>query len=67
MPLTRTHAVLVRQEEERMMCEGCRNNQHYLCGMQTWCTCDCAGPDSVCFLEIDPLDCAREDEDEDDA
>lgn len=26
-----------------MMCEGCTNEQHYFCGMQTWCECPCDG------------------------
>jgi hypothetical protein len=39
-----------------MMCEGCSDNHHELCGMQTWCTCDCAGPESAFFPDFDPLD-----------
>lgn len=26
-----------------MMCQACENNEHYLCGMQTWCECECDG------------------------
>lgn len=37
-----------------MKCEACENEQHELCGMQTWCECDCAGPDGIyvdgCFI-----------------
>ena len=28
-----------------MMCEACERNEHWNCGMQTWCSCDCEGPD----------------------
>ena len=28
-----------------MMCEACERDEHWLCGMQTWCECDCFGPD----------------------
>lgn len=37
-----------------MMCEGCTDGRHWDCGMQTWCQCDCAGPDGFYFDEIDP-------------
>ena len=30
-----------------MKCQACEDGQHYLCGMQTWCDCDCAGPDEA--------------------
>lgn len=30
-----------------MMCEACKRGQHWLCGMQTWCECDCDGPDGI--------------------
>ena len=30
-----------------MMCEACERGDHEQCGMQTWCRCDCAGPDGV--------------------
>lgn len=23
------------------MCEGCTEGEHWRCGMQTWCACDC--------------------------
>ena len=29
------------------MCHACEEGLHYLCGMQTWCECDCAGPDEA--------------------
>lgn len=35
-----------------MMCEGCERGEHYLCGMQTWCECDCDGPDG-CYIPFD--------------
>lgn len=38
-----------------MMCEGCANDRHDLCGMQTWCTCDCAGPDGLYLDDGDGL------------
>ena len=28
-----------------MLCEACERGDHEQCGMQTWCTCDCEGPD----------------------
>lgn len=30
-----------------MLCQACEEGLHYMCGMQTWCECDCAGPDEV--------------------
>jgi hypothetical protein len=30
-----------------MMCEACERGDHELCGMQTWCECDCPGADDV--------------------
>ena len=32
-----------------MMCEACERDEHWLCGMQTWCECDCDGPDGIYF------------------
>lgn len=26
-----------------MKCQACEEGFHYLCGMQTWCECDCDG------------------------
>jgi hypothetical protein len=26
-----------------VMCEGCTAEEHWRCGMQTWCQCDCDG------------------------
>jgi hypothetical protein len=26
------------------MCEACTRDEHWNCGMQTWCECDCPGP-----------------------
>ena len=26
-----------------MMCEGCTADEHWRCGMQTWCECECDG------------------------
>lgn len=25
------------------MCEGCTADEHWRCGMQTWCECECDG------------------------
>jgi len=36
-----------------MLCEGCSEDHHERCGMQTWCTCDCAGPDGL-YVDPDP-------------
>lgn len=30
-----------------MKCEACERDDHFNCGMQTWCECDCAGPDGI--------------------
>lgn len=46
------------------MCEGCTNSQHFLCGMQTWCECECDGsvewglndPDPDAGFECEPID-----------
>jgi len=38
------------------MCEGCTNEQHYLCGMQTWCECECDGSTDWGLNEIDPYE-----------
>ncbi len=27
------------------MCSACEGGRHWDCGMQTWCTCECSGPD----------------------
>lgn len=34
-----------------MKCEACEQGNHINCGMQTWCECECDGPDSI---EFDP-------------
>lgn len=28
-------------------CEACERGEHWNCGMQTWCECECDGPDGV--------------------
>lgn len=63
------------------MCQACQEGRHWDCGMQTWCECDCAGPegdypeefeddhgDSEWYAEEDyyPWDEDCEDEDDDD-
>ena len=35
-----------------MMCDACERGDHLDCGMQTWCECDCAGPDGLDFAGI---------------
>jgi hypothetical protein len=30
-----------------MKCEACERDDHENCGMQTWCECDCVGPDAI--------------------
>jgi len=44
-----------------MKCEACERGDHLNCGMQTWCECDCAGPEGIDFGD-DPMasDIARE-------
>lgn len=37
-----------------MTCQGCTEGQHFLCGMQTWCECDCDGSTDYGAYEIDP-------------
>lgn len=29
------------------VCEACARQDHDNCGMQTWCECDCAGPEAI--------------------
>lgn len=36
------------------MCEACTRGECWDCGMQTWCQCDCAGPDG-CYA-FDPAE-----------
>ena len=41
---------------EPRMCEGCEAGEHWRCGMQTWCECDCPGfPDAGDYFP-DPFD-----------
>lgn len=35
------------------MCEACTEGHHWNCGMQTWCQCDCPGPEGI-YLDDDP-------------
>ena len=37
-----------------MMCQACAEDHHELCGMQTWCQCDCEGPEGV-YYNDDPM------------
>jgi len=30
-----------------MMCEACERGDHFDCGMQTWCECECPGPHGI--------------------
>jgi len=39
---------------EPIMCEGCTVDEHWRCGMQTWCECDCDGSTDWGVFEIDP-------------
>lgn len=36
------------------MCEGCTDGRHWDCGMQTWCQCDCPGPEGMYLDPDDP-------------
>lgn len=36
-----------------MICEACERGDCEQCGMQTWCECDCQGPDGIYI----PHDC----------
>ena len=38
-----------------MMCEACERGDHDQCGMQTWCECDCFGPDGVYLPDEGPV------------
>jgi hypothetical protein len=42
-----------------MKCEACERGDHHDCGMQTWCECDCDGPESIDFKPL-PLPFERE-------
>ena len=46
-----------------MMCEACKRDEHWNCGMQTWCECDCAGPDGCYELPPDPYEISEVGED----
>ncbi len=35
------------ESEEPEMCQACERGECWDCGMQTWCKCDCPGPDGV--------------------
>lgn len=37
-----------------MKCSACERGDHQNCGMQTWCDCECEGPDGIDFGDIDP-------------
>ena len=37
-----------------MTCDACSRGDHHNCGLQTWCECDCEGPDG--FYLDHPLD-----------
>lgn len=43
-----------------MKCEACERGDHMNCGMQTWCECDCEGPDGIDFGDPMDADIARE-------
>ena len=30
----------------KQLCEACEHDEHWSCGMQTWCECDCDGPET---------------------
>ena len=34
-------------------CEACDEGRHWDCGMQTWCECECPGPEGIYFDEHD--------------
>lgn len=42
------------------MCQGCTEGLHWLCGMQTWCECDCDGPDGF-YGDSDPYELTDQD------
>jgi hypothetical protein len=39
---------------EPVMCEGCTADEHWRCGLQTWCECECDGSVDWGMHEIDP-------------
>jgi hypothetical protein len=39
-----------------MKCEACERGDCHECGMQTWCECDCGGPDDVGMPPNDPYE-----------
>jgi len=48
-----------------MICEGCEANEHWRCGMQTWCECPCDGSIDYGAWEPDPYKGQLVDRDED--
>lgn len=47
-----------------MLCEACSQGRHWDCGMQTWCECECDGPDG--YYGLEPYE-ERSDEEEESA
>jgi len=45
-----------------MMCIACSDENHYQCGMQTWCECDCDGSPDWGAYNPDPYDDAYRNE-----
>jgi len=39
-----------------LVCAACEMGHHHLCGMQTWCSCDCGGPDDAGLPDFDTYD-----------
>lgn len=44
------------------MCEACERGDHYNCGLQTWCQCECEGPYGVYWDEWDDPELAPDNE-----
>lgn len=42
-----------------MMCQACEEGRHEGCGMQTWCSCDCPGPDGHYTDDWQENSCSR--------
>jgi len=45
-----------------MMCEGCTAEEHWRCGMQTWCECECDGSPDWALFDPESDECERVDE-----
>lgn len=49
-----------------MMCEACERGDHAMCGLQTWCSCECDPEMAAAFPFDDPNEAFADNDDYDD-